>query len=80
MALPHFLVPLGCTLLLIQCYEHRDSFALKQVMILLVTYYVTHTDSNGELSKLYIIHFFKRNTLWKEMEYWESILLECIYL
>lgn len=53
---------------------------MKQVMILLVTYYVTHTDGNGEASKLYIIHFFKRNTLWKEMEYWDSILLECIYL
>ena len=49
-------------------------------MILLMTYYVSHEGEKGHAVKLYIIHFFKKNPLWREMEYWESILLECIYL
>ena len=63
-----------------QCEESRDSFALKQVMILLMTYYVNHRGPTQEVSKLYIINFFKKDPLWREIEYWESILIECIYL
>jgi hypothetical protein len=43
---------------------------IKQMMILLMTYYVTHNGPNGESTKLYIIHFFKKNPMWKEIEYW----------
>jgi hypothetical protein len=49
-------------------------------MILLMTYYVSHTREEGEPEKIYIIHFFKKNPVWKDNEYWESVLLECIYL
>lgn len=50
------------------------------MMILLMTYYVNHLALNGDTTRLYIIHFFKKNPLWKEIEFWESVLLECIYL
>lgn len=39
-------------------------------MILLMTYYVSHPRDNGPPEKIYIIHFFKKNQLWKEVEYW----------
>lgn len=48
-------------------------------MVLLLTYYVIHSEE-GKDSKLYLIHFFKDLSIWREVELWESILIQCIYI
>lgn len=49
-------------------------------MVLMMTYYVVHRDQQGDERKIYIVSFFKELKMWKDIELWESILIECIYL
>lgn len=57
--------------LLNTCHQHRDAFALKQIMVLMLTYYVIHREegAQGE-NKVFLISFFKHLNLWKEIELW----------
>lgn len=48
-------------------------------MVLLSTYYIK-IDENGHESKVYILNFFKNCSFWKDIELWESILIQCIYI
>jgi hypothetical protein len=44
----------------------------------MLTYYVT-VKVGDHTARVYIIDFFKRVELFKDMELWESILIESIY-
>lgn len=52
--------------LTIQCHEQRDAFVLKQIMVLLLTYYVVHLHEEKPI-KIYIVNFFKNYYFWKDL-------------
>jgi hypothetical protein len=48
-------------------------------MVLMCTYFFNF-DHEGTFVKIYILNFFKKCAFWRDLELWESILIECIYL
>lgn len=48
-------------------------------MVLMLTYYISY-EHQDKTEKIYILNFFKNRPFWRDLELWESILIECIYL
>ena len=49
-----------------QSHKCRDSFVIKQLMVLLSTYYVK-IEEKGKETKIYILNFFKHYSFWKDI-------------
>lgn len=64
--------------LLNQSHQKKDVYVLKHIIILLLTYFITVRVDECDY-KVYILHFFKKNKFWRDLQLWESMLIESIY-
>lgn len=61
-----------------ECYDKRDAYLAKQVMVLLFTYfYVVESDPDKE--KVYLQSLVRNHPIWEQQDFWDSALLMCIY-
>ena len=58
-----------------KCYEQKDSYAAKHILVLIFTYFTNVKEGETVVRKEYLHSYLKSHHIWKSMEFWESALI-----